>query len=215
MSFCKGLVCHKAEYTHGLWKGERIIRGTDTLAQRHVRTTAGGFLAAGRYVAHQGQSGGPGGLRSSHTWCFREFGSPVSVETPGAGTGCEAVSSCTILPHQHLPSRQALLPVLWTEVARLRTDARSCRPGVPGRPKRLGKHRGLLHRLQPLQGRSDSRTSGTSIDACSQAADLPPRFENHLGHWGSAGKLAGLSLLAHRAEELTIRPTYFPVHHQL
>lgn len=215
MSFFSGEVCHKAQYTHGLWKGERIIRGTDTLAQCHVRTTAGGFLAAGRYVAHQGQSGGPSGLRSSHPWCFREFGSPVSVEAPGTGTGCEAVSSCTILPHQHLPSRQTLLPVLWTEVVRFGADTRSCRPGIPGRPKRLGEHRSLLRRMQPLQGRSDSPTSRTSIDACSQTADLSPRFENHIGHRGSAGKLAGLSILAHRAEELTIRPTHFPIHHYL
>ena len=36
-------------------------------------------------------------------------------------------------------------------------DLRSCGAGRPGRPKRLGKHRDLLHFVQPPEGRPHAR----------------------------------------------------------
>ena len=50
------------------------------------------------------------------------------------------------------------VPVLRACVPDLGSDLRSCGAGRPGRPKGLGKHRHLLHSLQPPQGRADART---------------------------------------------------------
>ena len=52
-------------------------------------------------------------------------------------------------------------------------DLRSCGAGRPGRPKRLGEHRYLLHPLQPPQGRADSRAGRHASHP--RAASVPTR----------------------------------------
>ena len=61
-----------------------------------------------------------------------------------------------VFARQHLRPGRSLVPVLRRGVPDLGVDLRSCGAGRPGRPQGLGKHRHLLHQLQPA-GKAGAR----------------------------------------------------------
>ena len=70
-----------------------------------------------------------------------------------------------------------------------RADLRSCGAGRPGRPKRLGEHRYLLHPLQPPQGRPHSRAGRHAPHPHPEASRQGARHPHH----DRAAERAGLA----------------------
>ena len=75
-----------------------------------------------------------------------------------------------VFAREHLRARQPFLPVLRRRAGLVRAHVRPRRAGGPWRPQGLGKHRHLLHQLQPEEGRTHARAGGHAPHPPSEAA---------------------------------------------
>ncbi len=78
-------------------------------------------------------------------------------------------------------------------------DLRPCGAGRPGRPKRLGEHRHLLHHVQPEKGRPDATRSRHAPHPNSEASRAGARHPDCGRPSQRTRQLAGLLLLEHGA----------------
>ena len=86
-----------------------------------------------------------------------------------------------VFARQHLRPRRPFVPVLRRGLSDRGVDLRSCRAGRPGRPKGLGKHRHLLHHLQPPERRAHAGEAGMHLIRVPKRPDKAPAIRITVG----------------------------------
>ena len=142
----------------------RLWHGADAPPERVVRAAQGRPLAEGGHALVPGQGRGHLGLRPRDPGCVGQ------LQAARRSSACSAISrssagSITCRSRARTSTRATTtVPVLRRRVPDERAHVRPCRAGRAGRPQGLGKHRHVLRRLQPQEGRAHAGRSGHAPD---------------------------------------------------